>query len=75
MSDPVSASLREHPAGCTYGGFSCGYWMVAEGCELYHPERHVVTDDRCPCGNEFPGFGSGIAISDAEMSTGRGPVR
>ena len=40
-----------HPLGCIYGGFSCGYWMVAEGCELEHDEHHVKIpgEDRCPC--------------------------
>lgn len=27
-----------HPAGCIYGGFSSGFWMIAEGCQLEHPE-------------------------------------
>ncbi len=45
-----------HLQGCVYGGFSCGYWMVAEGCDLPHPEKHYVGEDgRCSCGNEFPG--------------------
>lgn len=54
----------EHPAGCTYGGFSCGYWLVAEDCDEFHPETHFVTDDRCPCGITFPGFGTGMCVAD-----------
>lgn len=29
-----------HPNGCIYGGFSAhtGYWLIAEVCELPHPE-------------------------------------
>jgi hypothetical protein len=29
-----------HPAGCVFGGFSnsTSYWMIAEGCNLYHGE-------------------------------------
>jgi len=26
----------KHPLGCTYGGFSKGYWLVTEGCMLEH---------------------------------------
>jgi hypothetical protein len=26
----------KHPKGCIYGGFSYGYWLVAEGCKLDH---------------------------------------
>lgn len=55
-----------HAAGCTYGGFSCGYWLLVEGCPEYHPETHIVTDDHCPCGHEFPGAGTGKVVSDAE---------
>lgn len=55
-----------HPAGCTYGGFPCGYWLVVEGCTEYHPETHIVRDDHCPCGNEFPGFGDGLAVIDTD---------
>lgn len=62
----MAENATTHEAGCTYGGFSCGYWLVAEGCEEYHPETHLVTDDRCPCDLEFPGFGSGYAVSDAQ---------
>jgi hypothetical protein len=25
-----------HPRGCVYGGFSRGYWLIAEGCDLWH---------------------------------------
>jgi hypothetical protein len=58
--------LCDGTAGCSYGGFSCGYWLVVDGCDKYHPETHIVTDDQCPCGNEFPGFGSGKAVCDHE---------
>lgn len=54
-----------HSAGCLYGGFSCGYWLIADGCDEFHPETHYVTDDRCPCGTEFPGAGTGVFVSDA----------
>lgn len=29
-----------HPKGCIFGGFTeaTSYWMIAEGCELYHGE-------------------------------------
>lgn len=61
---PDSGTPATHAAGCTYGGFSCGYWLVSDGCPEYHPETHIVTDDRCPCGNTFPEFGSGLAVCD-----------
>jgi hypothetical protein len=66
MQRTAHVSDGTHPAGCTYGGFSCGYWLISEGCTEYHPETHYVTDDRCPCGNEFPGAGTGVVVSDAE---------
>ena len=25
-----------HAAGCVYGGFGYGYWLIAEGCPLWH---------------------------------------
>lgn len=53
----------EHEAGCTYGGLSCRYWLVVETCERDHWERHVVTDDGCPCGHTFPGAGTGVVFS------------
>ena len=28
-----------HPKGCVFGGFSYRYWLIAEGCELYHGEQ------------------------------------
>jgi hypothetical protein len=33
-----------HPAGCIYGGFSSGFWMVAEGCKFDHPEQTFTND-------------------------------
>ena len=27
-----------HRAGCRFGGFSLGYWIIAEGCPLFHGE-------------------------------------
>jgi hypothetical protein len=54
-----------HEAGCTYGGFSCGYWLVVDGCDEYHPETHYVTDDYCPCGHEFAGAGTMAVVYDA----------
>jgi hypothetical protein len=56
----------EHEAGCRYGGFTCGWWLRVDGCSDYHPETHIVRGDRCPCGNEFPGFGDGHAVCDAD---------
>lgn len=29
----------KHPLGCFYGGFSKGYWMIADNCQLYHGEE------------------------------------
>jgi hypothetical protein len=55
-----------HEAGCSYGGFSCGYWLIADGCPEYHPEKHYVTDDECPCGITFAGAGTGVVVSDAQ---------
>lgn len=65
-SEPMLSASPEHDAGCTYGGFSCGHWLVAAGCSEYHPETHIVTDDRCPCGFEFPGFGAGKVVFDVD---------
>lgn len=28
-----------HPAGCIYGGFSYGYWMVDEECGRLHVDQ------------------------------------
>lgn len=57
-----------HAAGCVYGGFSCGYWLIAEGCTLSHWEEHYVGDDqRCPCGIEFPGAPRGVTRSKVEQ--------
>lgn len=28
-----------HPAGCIYGGFSKGYWLVADDCDRSHGEE------------------------------------
>jgi hypothetical protein len=28
-----------HPAGCIYGGFSVGYWLIADMCDLDHEVR------------------------------------
>jgi hypothetical protein len=33
-----------HPAGCTYGGFSEGFWLVAEGCKFDHPTTSFNND-------------------------------
>jgi len=38
--------------------------MVADGCDEYHPETHIVTDDRCPCGHVFSGAGTRKVVSD-----------
>jgi hypothetical protein len=27
-----------HAAGCMYGGFGEGYWLIADGCPLWHGE-------------------------------------
>lgn len=31
-----SPECGRHPMGCIYGGFSYGYWLIAEGCKLEH---------------------------------------
>ena len=33
-----------HPLGCVYGGFTeaSSYWMIAEGCTLYHGEERAA---------------------------------
>lgn len=66
MTDEKFAELHgpsEHPAGCTYGGFSCGYWLVVEDCEREHWERHIVlADGTCPCGNSFPGASNTVVF-------------
>lgn len=53
------AAIQEsgcHPAGCIYGGFSCGYWLIIPDCPLEHHETHYVgADSRCPCGTLYPG--------------------
>jgi hypothetical protein len=55
-----------HAAGCCYGGFSCGYWLVVDGCELEHHERHYVgADGRCPCGTLYPGAANCVVGFDA----------
>jgi hypothetical protein len=54
-----------HPKGCTYGGFSCGYWLVADGCELEHWETHITNEDVCPCGITFPGARQSEVLFDA----------
>jgi len=64
--DPTAGMVTEHPAGCTYGGFSCGYWLVSEGCPLEHWERHLVLEHgRCPCGTVYPGAASMVVFVDA----------
>ena len=32
-----------HAAGCIFGGFTrqTAYWLIAEGCPLYHGEREA----------------------------------
>lgn len=49
-------TIVSHAAGCVYGGFSCGYWLVADGCAEEHWEEHLVmADGQCPCGTHYPG--------------------
>jgi hypothetical protein len=56
----------EHAAGCTYGGFSCGYWLISPGCTEEHWEEHIVgDDDTCPCGHVFPGAGRGVVFCES----------
>ena len=31
-----------HKAGCIFGGFSYGYWLIAEGCPKFHGEGSEV---------------------------------
>ncbi len=54
-----------HDAGCVYGGFSCGFWMIADGCPEEHWEEHYAKDDVCPCGDTFPGAGTARVLCDA----------
>jgi hypothetical protein len=63
----------EHAAGCVYGGFSCGYWIIANGCTEQHWERHyALNDDRCPCGTLYPGVnGPAVVIFDATADDDR----
>ncbi len=35
-----------HPAGCVYGGWGYGYWMVADGCDRSHGEDEGRSEDR-----------------------------
>ena len=28
-----------HADGCIFGGFGGGYWMIVEGCPLFHGEE------------------------------------
>lgn len=36
-----------HAAGCVYGGFTSetAYWLIAEGCPLYHGESDEPRED------------------------------
>jgi hypothetical protein len=55
-----------HDDGCTFGGFSCGYWIIVDGCKNEHWESHIVAEDEtCPCGNTFPGASRGVVFLDA----------
>lgn len=55
-----------HPAGCTYEmNGPCGWWGVADGCDLAHYERHVGNEDgRCPCGLDLQEEGPVIGQAD-----------
>jgi hypothetical protein len=33
-----------HSAGCIFGGFSYGYWLIADGCPRFHGEELVEAD-------------------------------
>jgi hypothetical protein len=56
-----------HEAGCTFGGFSCGFWLIVPGCKEEHWESHVVAgDETCPCGNTFPGAPRGVVFFEGE---------
>lgn len=35
-----SPTCGMHPNGCIFGGFTeqTSYWLIADGCELYHGE-------------------------------------
>lgn len=47
--DCVPGDCGIHPAGCVYGGFSCGYWLIAKDCPFEHPMFHCHTkDEPCP---------------------------
>jgi hypothetical protein len=34
-----------HPLGCIFGGHD-GYWMIAEGCKLFHGETNDNASSR-----------------------------
>jgi hypothetical protein len=56
----------EHPRGCVWGGFSCGFWLTVPGCESEHWERHFVgADGSCPCGTVYPGAANEVVFFDA----------
>jgi hypothetical protein len=69
MTEEKFAALlgdTEHEAGCVYGGFSCGYWLISDECDLEHWEKHIVlADGRCPCGSECPGAFSTVVFLNA----------
>lgn len=65
-AEPPVSWESEHPTGCSYGGFSCGYWLIAEGCTEKHWERHIVlANGSCPCGTEYPGAANCAVVFDA----------
>jgi hypothetical protein len=38
-----------HSDNCSFGGFSCLYWLADEHCTAEHPNIHVhAKGDRCP---------------------------
>lgn len=36
-----------HKAGCVFGGFGHGYWMIADGCALDHGPTTCVVKGCC----------------------------
>lgn len=37
----------KHAAGCMYGGFGYGYWLIAKGCPLDHGPATCVVRGCC----------------------------
>lgn len=56
--DALMRCLGGHPAGCTYGGMSEGYWIYRDECTENHGERCDI------CGDEAVTDFRGMAPDD-----------